>query len=48
MCTGLPRYTNHSLRATYITFAIRSGLSRREIMAVTAHRSEQGIIPYER
>ena len=32
-------YTNHSLRATFVTAAADAGLSNQEIMAVTDHRA---------
>ena len=36
-------YTNHSVRATAITLWANAGLSDREIMAISGHRSEASL-----
>ena len=39
-------YTNHSVRATAITLWANSGLTDREIMAISGHRSEASLRSY--
>ena len=39
-------YTNHSVRATAITLWANAGLSDREIMAISGHRSEASLRSY--
>jgi len=41
------RYTNHSLRATYITLAHQAGISDVDIQARTGHRSLEGLNAYK-
>jgi len=44
---GLSRiYTNHSVRATAITLWANAGLSDRDIMAISGHRSEASLRSY--
>ena len=39
-------YTNHSLRATAITFWSNAGIRNRHIMAISGHRNEQSLAHY--
>ena len=44
---GLSRiYTNHSVRVTAITLWANSGLTNREIMAISGHRNESSLQSY--
>lgn len=40
------RYTNHSLRVTAITLWSEAGISNRHIMAISGHRNELSLRPY--
>lgn len=45
---GLPEsFTNHSLRATFITSALRAGIPIERLMLRTGHRSEKGLLSYK-
>ena len=39
-------YTNHSIRATAINLWANSGLTNREIMAISGHRNESNVQSY--
>ena len=39
-------YTNHSVRATTLTLWSNAGVQNRHIMAISGHRSEQGLLHY--
>jgi hypothetical protein len=41
-------HTNHSLRATYITFGLKAGIPIQELMKRTGHKTEKGIMNYKR
>ena len=41
-------FTNHSLRRTCATRLFRSGVGEQEIMAVTGHRSKDGVRVYKK
>jgi hypothetical protein len=47
---GLPDdlYTNHSLRATFITAGLKAGIPIQELMKRTGHKTEKGIMNYKR
>lgn len=41
-------YTNHCLRASFVTYATEAGLTDSEIMSVTGHRSADSLAAYRR
>lgn len=41
------RFTNHSLQKTIVTKLRKAGVTCREIMAITGHKSEQSLADYD-